>query len=953
MSDNNQHGQPHVPGRDAPAQSWHGQLDPGQGAPGSDGRYQPGQSVPGQSAPGQSVPPPSDQPSGAQHAPAQHAPAQYPQAQYPQAQYPGPHQQGQPPQGQYQQGQYQQGQPPHGGYPQPPAGQEGQQPGAEPPPSARQAAQDLADGEWHRMHPLTPFLRGGLGFIIFVGIMLTWGRDRLVGLFMPDQYNFYDDDDPVSWLVSEGYLWLAILGVVVVVALFVLGFYFSWRKREFRVTGDVVELRQGIISRAHRRAPLARIQGIEVQKPWLARIFGCAKLDIEQAGTGGNVDLAYIGIPVARALREEILNRASGRARETRRADGSQGGAQFQQGSTGQDAHSGGLAGHVGGVRDEFLGADPELERYEHTLFKMNGGRLVGSSILSTLPILVIVGVIAIAIGILISIFDEGNFLGVMVALLSMLPAFIGAVVAAIGQIMGQIRFTVAKTQDGIRLSRGLATVTTQTVPPGRVFSLRVSQPLTWRPFGWWKITYGRAVQPSSSNNNNQAALGTTLLPVGNVNDVFRILSLVLSEEDADYVIQRGMLGKGEQGDGFVNSPPRARAFRWFSRKRNGIHIRDSIFVLRKGAIWRTAEVLPAARVQSVGMTQGPIYGMAGLAYLQFHTVGVMGSKAIGAIDARDAMTAFERAYPTVRQAMVSDRSENWGARPVAAGRAYDGGQSAGGASVGGASAQQRVSVPDAPPPSPAYPAVNFGYVGGSVTRGQAEPGQSAPAQPAQYGSAPSQPGSGQPAPGHPEPVQRGTDSYGSDPASNAGRSWSLQGDAEYSQPESEPAESAQTRFTPGGTVPADAESNDSQQSDSRLAPPTDGNAEPNGHDADGGVVNAVPRDSSGPGSSQSAPSQPNPAAPIASVPRFDFPDRPPMRHTTIEHEGTGASPVAPPNVQPGAPTGPDGMPILGRRELRRQAEQTGDARAEQAQGSDDASGAPDGGSGSAPDDQR
>ncbi|MBW9122552.1 hypothetical protein JNB63_20930, partial [Microbacterium trichothecenolyticum] len=39
-------------------------------------------------------------------------------------------------------------------------------PGAPPPQLVRSP---LSDGEWHRLHPLTPLLRGGLFLIVVIG----------------------------------------------------------------------------------------------------------------------------------------------------------------------------------------------------------------------------------------------------------------------------------------------------------------------------------------------------------------------------------------------------------------------------------------------------------------------------------------------------------------------------------------------------------------------------------------------------------------------------------------------------------------------------------------------------------------------------------------------------------------------------------------------------------------
>ena len=43
---------------------------------------------------------------------------------------------------------------------------------------------DLADGEWHRLHPASPLLRGGLVFIAVLGFVLANLRERVVEVFL-------------------------------------------------------------------------------------------------------------------------------------------------------------------------------------------------------------------------------------------------------------------------------------------------------------------------------------------------------------------------------------------------------------------------------------------------------------------------------------------------------------------------------------------------------------------------------------------------------------------------------------------------------------------------------------------------------------------------------------------------------------------------------------------------
>ena len=51
------------------------------------------------------------------------------------------------------------------------------------PPPAAEVRSPLSDGEWHRMHPLTPLFRGGLVLVIVAGVIIANMRDRLIAIF--------------------------------------------------------------------------------------------------------------------------------------------------------------------------------------------------------------------------------------------------------------------------------------------------------------------------------------------------------------------------------------------------------------------------------------------------------------------------------------------------------------------------------------------------------------------------------------------------------------------------------------------------------------------------------------------------------------------------------------------------------------------------------------------------
>ena len=85
-------------------------------------------------------------------------------------------------------------------------------------------------------------------------------------------------------MLDNNLVLVALLVVLGVVALLIALFYVSWRFHTFRITGDDVEVRSGVLFRTHRRAPLDRVQGVNLTRPMIARLVGLAKLEVVGAG---------------------------------------------------------------------------------------------------------------------------------------------------------------------------------------------------------------------------------------------------------------------------------------------------------------------------------------------------------------------------------------------------------------------------------------------------------------------------------------------------------------------------------------------------------------------------------------------------------------------------------------------------------------------------------------------
>lgn len=509
---------------------------------------------------------------------------------------------------------------------------------------------DLADGEWHRLHPATPLFRGGIAFIVVLGILISNFRDRAIDFFFGGDGEFDGEGDPIDFIVERELVLVALLALIGVLLLFIAGFWLSWRLHTFRITDEVVEVRSGILFRTNRKGRLDRIQGVNVGRPFIPRLFGAAKLEVSVAGNDANVQLSYLHSRTADALRADILRLASGARRE---ASGGAVGIGGAGAAGGRD-----LSGMLDERVSEFLAPelDPALAEPEAVL-RMNPGRLIGSTVLSETTIVFVLLLIGLTVGVVWS--------GELFLLVGFLPALLGLAGYLVSRITRSLRYSIASTPDGVRVGFGLLSTTNETLPPGRIHSVRVSQPLLWRPSGWWQIAVNRASRSSQSGAGGQQQ--TTILPVGNLDDVRTVLTLLLPDVATDEMLpllERGLTSSGgDDGtapDGFVNSPRRARVLRWFSQRRNGFAVSDGAVMLRRGAIWRDLTIAPFPRMQSVSVRQGPLLRSLRLAEIQVHTVAGPITPTLGALDVVQAMQLFDTVAAAAISSAQTDHTHRW-----------------------------------------------------------------------------------------------------------------------------------------------------------------------------------------------------------------------------------------------------------------------------------------------------
>ncbi len=216
----------------------------------------------------------------------------------------------------------------------------------------------------------------------------------------------------------------------------------------------------------------------------------------------------------------------------------------------------------------------------------------------------------------------------------AMLPALLGTAGFVWTRFNQGFDFRAATSPDGIRLRHGLTEARAQTVPPGRVQAVRLSQPLLWRGPDWWRVRLNVAGYSEADSGKE-----TVLLPVGTREDALLALWLVLpdlGEADPRAVLEAGLTGEADVA-AFIPSPRRARWLDPVAWRRNGLRVTAAALLLRSGRIERQLDVVPHERTQSLGLTQGPLQRRLGLSTFVAHSTPGPVSPRVAHLDAAQA----------------------------------------------------------------------------------------------------------------------------------------------------------------------------------------------------------------------------------------------------------------------------------------------------------------------------
>ena len=436
-----------------------------------------------------------------------------------------------------------------------------------------------ADVSWHRLHPLTPLVRGWKVVAVLVAILAQQRGDQLLSNGLPTR--------------QEALITLGVLAGAAVVG----GGYamLAWQRAAYRVDGDTLQLHTGVLFRQQRQARLDRLQAVDVVRPLLARFFGLAELKLEVAGGKDSaISLSLLREAEAQQLRNTLLARAAG-------------------------------------VRYEGAAA-PEAP--EHEVLTVPVPMTLESFARRAIAVVAVLALVGTVVAVAVT--------RQAAVLAGVLPVLLGVGGTAWAKFTSAFGFRVATSPDGIRLHHGLLTTRAQTVPPGRVQVVRLRQPLLWRSRDWWGLEVNVAGYSGGSGGGNDvgkdsAGQENVLLTVGTRAQALLVLRLALPAlapglageagweaggEDAERTlraIEAGLTRTDSEG-GFVVAPRRTRWIDPIGWRRHGVSVLDDVLLLRRGVLVRELDVVPHARTQSLGVTQGPLQRRLGVATFAAHS---------------------------------------------------------------------------------------------------------------------------------------------------------------------------------------------------------------------------------------------------------------------------------------------------------------------------------------------
>lgn len=447
------------------------------------------------------------------------------------------------------------------------------------------------------------------------------------------------DESTLLWIAIAAGLALLIVNVVMAVL--------KWHRLTFTVGTDELRVESGVLSRASRSVPYARIHDINLEQSLLARAFGLVKVTFD-TGAGGeeDVSLAFLHSRDGEDLRHLV------RARK--------------------DVGVG--IAHA----DDPSPAIPE-ER-SSVLFAMGPRRVItlGLFEFSLAAIALLFGItqqfefllpfdmwdwqgwqerLAKEAAWLAELGRTLQVVGALVAVTSLL--IVGFATGVTRTVLREWGFLLEQTERGFRRRRGLLTRTDIVMPVHRVQAMRLSTGILRRRFGWHALTFVSLAQDAAANSH-------VVAPFGQRDELWQIARAAdFYEPDRATDWQRaslryrrdGMLMAGvlslvgsaialALGEPLLAMVPPSvgvalAAERWLAWRHTEHTVDRRQILSRRGWLAPRLAIAPRAKLQSIEFRQGPLGRLHGYGTVHLGVAG--GTMSIPGVSEAD-LTVMRRA---------------------------------------------------------------------------------------------------------------------------------------------------------------------------------------------------------------------------------------------------------------------------------------------------------------------
>lgn len=424
----------------------------------------------------------------------------------------------------------------------------------------RDASETAVPPQLRRLHPLTPLFRSWRAVGGLTAVALGVFRDDLDRLLWV--WHALQGDVEVSLLAK------AAATTLVVATAVLAGAWLSWRATGFAIEADqagvgTLLFHRGVLAKQRSQVRLNRVQSVDVNQPLVPRLCGLAAVRVDMAaGDEASVNLAYLRLDEATALRAEILRHTGTRGTAT--------------------------------PASAAVSATQPTEPTETLLAQVSTEQVIKSNLLDGISawVMLVVWVAALVVA--------TTLMGVQ-AFLAALSGFIPVTIAIVAQLRRQVTsmmrdadFKLFQTPTGVRISSGMTSTVNRTVDLDRIQGVRLVEPFWWRRFGWARVKMDIA------GGSDDFEEGASLIPVADRAHALALIAAVTGAEIDE--------------SPFVGVGPGARRVDFLGWRFLGVALLRRGAVSRAGRWRRSTSFVPYARVQSVSARQGLLQRRLGLA---------------------------------------------------------------------------------------------------------------------------------------------------------------------------------------------------------------------------------------------------------------------------------------------------------------------------------------------------